>query len=60
MAVERLLPTPEAAELIGLTRDVADKVLMPIVDPHEKAEMYPEDAFARLARRGCDRSAPAA
>ena len=52
MAVERLLPTPEAAELIALTRDVADKVLMPIVDAHEKAETYPESVFARLGAAG--------
>ena len=37
MAVDRLLPTQEARDLIALTRDVADKVLDPIVDKHEKA-----------------------
>ena len=52
MAVDRLLPTPEAAELIGLTRDVADKVLAPIVDAHEKAETYPEGVFAQLGAAG--------
>jgi alkylation response protein AidB-like acyl-CoA dehydrogenase len=52
MAVERLLPTPEAAELIALTRDVTDKVLTPIVDGHEKAETYPEGVFARLGAVG--------
>jgi alkylation response protein AidB-like acyl-CoA dehydrogenase len=52
MAVERLLPTEEAAELIALTRDVADKVLTPIVDVHEKAETYPEGVFAQLGAAG--------
>jgi alkylation response protein AidB-like acyl-CoA dehydrogenase len=52
MAVDRLLPTTEAAELIALTRDVADKVLAPIVDAHEKAETYPEGVFAQLGAAG--------
>ncbi|HME46844.1 acyl-CoA dehydrogenase family protein [Mycobacterium sp.] len=52
MAVERLLPTPEAAELIALTRDIADKVLMPVVDAHEKAETYPRGVFAQLGAAG--------
>jgi alkylation response protein AidB-like acyl-CoA dehydrogenase len=52
MAVDRLLPTEEAADLIALTRDVADKVLTPIVDTHEKAETYPEGVFARLGAAG--------
>jgi alkylation response protein AidB-like acyl-CoA dehydrogenase len=52
MAVERLLPTQEAADLIGLTRDISDKVLTPIVDAHEKAESYPEGVFARLGAAG--------
>ena len=48
MAVDRLLPTQEAADLITLARDVADKVLAPIVDVNEKAETYPEGVFAAL------------
>jgi hypothetical protein len=52
MAVERLLPTKEAADLIALTRDVADKLLTPIVDEHEKAETYPEGVFAQLGTAG--------
>jgi len=52
MAVDRLLPTQEAADLITLARDVADKVLAPIVDGHEKAEMYPEGVFAQLGAAG--------
>ena len=52
MAVDRLLPSQEAADLIALTRDIADKVLDPIVDAHEKAETYPEGVFAQLGAAG--------
>ena len=52
MAVDRLLPTQEAADLITLARDVADKVLLPIVDVNEKAETYPEGVFAQLGAAG--------
>ena len=52
MPVERLLPTEEAADLIVLARNVADKVLTPIVDGHEKAESYPEGVFAQLGAVG--------
>lgn len=52
MAVDRLLPTAEARDLIQLTRDIADKVLAPIVDAHEKSETYPEGVFATLGEAG--------
>ncbi|MBB5911529.1 alkylation response protein AidB-like acyl-CoA dehydrogenase [Nocardia transvalensis] len=52
MAVDRLLPTDEARDLIQLTREVADKVLTPIVDEHEKSETYPEGVFATLGAAG--------
>jgi alkylation response protein AidB-like acyl-CoA dehydrogenase len=52
MPVDRLLPTEEAADLILLVRDVADKVLTPIVDAHEKAESYPEGVFPQLGGAG--------
>ncbi len=52
MAVDRLLPSAEAAELIELTRDIADKVLDPIVDEHERNETYPEGVFAQLGAAG--------
>jgi len=52
MAVDRLLPTDEARDLIQLTREVADRVLDPIVDAHEKAETYPERVFAQLGAAG--------
>ncbi|BBY45009.1 acyl-CoA dehydrogenase family protein [Mycolicibacterium celeriflavum] len=52
MAVDRLLPTRDAEDLIALTRDVADKVLDPIVDDHEKTERYPEGVMAQLGAAG--------
>ncbi|MGZ5395423.1 MAG: acyl-CoA dehydrogenase family protein [Mycobacterium sp.] len=52
MPVDRLLPTDEAHDLIALARNVADKVLDPIVDAHEKAETYPEGVFVRLGAAG--------
>ncbi|MET0457198.1 MAG: acyl-CoA dehydrogenase family protein [Mycobacterium sp.] len=52
MPVDRLLPSDEAHELIALTRDVADKVLEPIVDEHERKETYPDGVFAQLGAAG--------
>ncbi|SNS37368.1 acyl-CoA dehydrogenase family protein [Rhodococcoides kyotonense] len=52
MPVDRLLPTEEARDLIQLTRDVADKVLDPIVDEHEKNETYPDGVFSTLGEAG--------
>ncbi|EID09419.1 acyl-CoA dehydrogenase family protein [Mycolicibacterium phlei] len=52
MAVDRLLPSDEAAELIALTREIADKVLDPIVDEHERSETYPEGVFPQLGAAG--------
>jgi alkylation response protein AidB-like acyl-CoA dehydrogenase len=52
MPVDRLLPTEEARDLIELTRTVADKVLAPIVDAHEKAETYPVGVFGVLGEAG--------
>lgn len=52
MPVDRLLPNDEARELIELTRNIADKVLDPIVDAHEKAETYPDGVFGTLGEAG--------
>lgn len=52
MPVDRLLPSDEARALIALTRDIADKVLDPIVDEHEKTETYPDGVFAQLGAAG--------
>ncbi|MGD9531452.1 acyl-CoA dehydrogenase family protein [Pseudonocardia sp.] len=52
MAVDRLLPTQEAEDLIALTRDIADKELATRVEEHERAESYPEGLFATLGQAG--------
>ena len=52
MPVDRLLPTDEARELVALTREVADKVLDPIVDEYERDEKYPEGVMAQLGAAG--------
>lgn len=52
MSVNRLLPTEEARDLVQLASDVADKTLGPIVDEYEKAEKYPDEAFAVLGQTG--------
>src|SRR5688500_14351951 len=49
---DRLLPTQEANELIALTREIADKVLDPVVDAHEKDETYPDGVFPALGAAG--------
>ncbi|WP_431232155.1 acyl-CoA dehydrogenase family protein [Mycolicibacterium psychrotolerans] len=52
MPVDRLLPNPDAADLIALTRDICSRVLNPIVDEHERTETYPEGVFAQLGAAG--------
>jgi alkylation response protein AidB-like acyl-CoA dehydrogenase len=52
MAVERLLPTTEAEDLLALTRELADKELAPRVEEHERAETYPDGLFATLGAAG--------
>jgi alkylation response protein AidB-like acyl-CoA dehydrogenase len=52
MAVDRLLPTTEAEDLLALAREIADKELAPRVEEHERAETYPEGLFATLGAAG--------
>ncbi|GAA0464274.1 MULTISPECIES: acyl-CoA dehydrogenase family protein [Streptomyces] len=52
MTVDRLLPTQEAEDLLGLTREIADKELAPLVDKHEREELYPEGLFKTLGEAG--------
>lgn len=52
MPVERLLPTPEAYDLLELTRDIADKVLEPRVVECEKSETFPDGVFPALGAAG--------
>src|SRR5919198_972134 len=52
MAVDRLLPTQEAEDLLALTRDIADKELATRVGHHERAETYPDGLFHTLGEAG--------
>lgn len=52
MAVDRLLPTREAEDLIAVTREIAAKELGQRVDQHEAAETYPEGLFTVLGAAG--------
>ena len=52
MAVDRLLPTEEAADLIALVRDIGDAELRPRVDADERAGRFPRDVFATLGKAG--------
>ncbi|MDT7684154.1 MAG: hypothetical protein QOG57_4464, partial [Pseudonocardiales bacterium] len=52
MTVDRLLPTTEAADLLELTRDIADKELGTRVEECERAESYPDGLFATLGAAG--------
>ena len=52
MAVERLLPTDEGAELVALVREVARAELAPRAAAEEAAGRYPRDVFAALGGLG--------
>ncbi|HEY0575312.1 MAG TPA: acyl-CoA dehydrogenase family protein [Pseudonocardia sp.] len=52
MAVDRLLPTSEAEDLLALTRELGDKELSTRVEEHERAETYPDGLFAVLGEAG--------
>ncbi|CAN5227261.1 acyl-CoA dehydrogenase family protein [soil metagenome] len=52
MAVDRLLPTKEAEDLLALTREIADRELAPKVDEAERTETYPEGLFGKLGAAG--------
>ncbi|EFV90256.1 acyl-CoA dehydrogenase domain-containing protein [Dietzia cinnamea P4] len=52
MAVDRLLPSDEAYELLEMTRSVADKLLEPVAAEHERNHTYPEGLFAQLGEVG--------
>jgi alkylation response protein AidB-like acyl-CoA dehydrogenase len=52
MAVERLVPSEEAGDLIALTREICRDVLAPRVDAAEAAGEFPRDVFGVLGRAG--------
>lgn len=52
MPVERLLPTPEAEELLALVRVLADKELAPRAADAEAAHEYPRELVRLLGQTG--------
>jgi alkylation response protein AidB-like acyl-CoA dehydrogenase len=52
MPASRLLPTPEAADLISLVRDLCTKELAPRVAQDEATETFPRDIFRLLGNAG--------
>ncbi len=52
MPATRVLPTEEAADLIGLTRELVAKELLPRAAEAEATETFPREVFATLGRAG--------
>ncbi len=52
MPVDRELPTQEAADLIALTREIADGELAPQAAAHEREERFPREVFTLLGEAG--------
>jgi alkylation response protein AidB-like acyl-CoA dehydrogenase len=52
MKVERVLPTPEAAELLDLVEDIARDALAPRAAVAERDGNFPRDAFVTLGASG--------
>ena len=52
MPVDRMLPTPEASELIGLVREIADEQLAPRAAQAEATETLPDGLFRTLGEAG--------
>jgi alkylation response protein AidB-like acyl-CoA dehydrogenase len=50
--VDRDLPTPEAADLIALTRQLADAELAPKAAQYEREERFPREVFRLLGDAG--------
>ncbi len=52
MAVERVLPSDEAAELLALTRDLATRELAPRAGEFERESRFPREVFRTLGAAG--------
>ncbi|MDL4770973.1 MULTISPECIES: acyl-CoA dehydrogenase family protein [Thermomonosporaceae] len=52
MPAERMLPSPEAEDLIALTRDLARRELAPRAAAAEEAGAFPREMFRLLGRAG--------
>ena len=52
MPVDRELPTPEAHDLLALTRELADAELAPKAAQYEREERFPREVFRTLGDAG--------
>jgi alkylation response protein AidB-like acyl-CoA dehydrogenase len=52
MPAERMLPTPEAEDLLKLVREIATDELAPLAADHEATERFPREQFRLLGRSG--------
>ena len=52
MAVQRVLPTEEAEDLIALVREIAQEQLLPQVDEAEREGRFPAEVFRTLGETG--------
>ncbi len=52
MAVDRLLPTEESTDLLGLVRDLCEHELAPYAAKAEETETFPREAFRTLGKAG--------
>src|SRR4051812_16453212 len=52
VAVPRVLPTPEAADLLELTRDLAAAELAPKAADYEREKRFPREVFRTLGKAG--------
>ena len=52
MTVDRMLPTREAADLLDLTRQLAERELAPRVTEAEATETFPAEVFKIIGAAG--------
>ncbi|MGN6250490.1 MAG: acyl-CoA dehydrogenase family protein [Marmoricola sp.] len=52
MPARRVLPTEEAVDLVKLTREIAEKELLPLVAEAEATGTFPREAFRMLGQAG--------
>jgi alkylation response protein AidB-like acyl-CoA dehydrogenase len=50
--IERSLPTPEAEMLLGLTRELTEGEVAPLVEQHEQDATFPRELFRTLGKAG--------
>src|ERR1700754_777572 len=52
MPAERMLPTPEAEDLVKLVREITTDELAPVAAEYEAASRFPREQFRLLGRSG--------